>query len=110
MRAYPSSVKESRFLATLTESGGPSRSVLWLGAWIYWCLGGGFTQGPTLLSSTQIRDAEPVVRSVGSLGGVEYSDAVVTTGDARFVFNLIRGAMDNGCIAVNYLEVTDIKR
>ncbi|HAU10489.1 MAG TPA: FAD-dependent oxidoreductase [Gammaproteobacteria bacterium] len=110
MRAYPSSVKESRFLATLTEGGGPSRSVLWLGAWIYWCLGGGFTQGPTLLSSTQIRDAEPVVRSVGSLGGVEYSDAVVTTGDARFVFNLIRGAMDNGCIAVNYLEVTDIKR
>jgi glycerol-3-phosphate dehydrogenase len=43
------------------------------------------------------------------VGGVEYSDATLTDGDARFVFNLIDSATQGGCVAVNYLAVKGLQ-
>jgi len=43
------------------------------------------------------------------VGGVEYSDATLTDGDARFVFNLIDSATQDGCVAVNYLTVKGLQ-
>ncbi|HBM51564.1 MAG TPA: FAD-dependent oxidoreductase, partial [Deltaproteobacteria bacterium] len=39
-----------------------------------------------------------------SIGGIEYSDAYLPENDARFVFQFIRGAMDRGGLALNYVE------
>ena len=108
IRAYPAAVRETRFLATLPRGLRRPRTAVWLGSWLYWFLGDRFTRPPTLLSANDIRRREPAVNVSGAAGGVEYSDAVLVAGDARFVFNLVHDAMAHGCVAVNYLRVTDL--
>ncbi|SVD69645.1 uncharacterized protein METZ01_LOCUS422499, partial [marine metagenome] len=108
IRAYPAAVRETRFLATLPRGLRRPRTAVWLGSWLYWFLGDRFTRPPTLLSANDIRRREPAVNLSGAAGGVEYSDAVLVAGDARFVFNLVHDAMAHGCVAVNYLQVTDL--
>jgi len=56
------------------------------------------------MSPVQINQEEPLVNTSNSIGGVEYSDAYLYDNDARFVFNFIGSAIDNNCIAVNYVE------
>ena len=104
IRTYPSSVKEIRFYVHLAKGFRWPRLLLYLGAWLYWLFGNGFTRRPRLLSTAKIEHEEPVIRTEGGQGGFEYSDAYLVDNDARFVFNLIRDALDHGTIAVNYVE------
>ncbi len=104
LKSFPSTVKEIRFLSTLSKS---SRVPPWLmltGTWLYWFLGRTKTRPPRLLSVDQIKNKEPLINIENSIGGVEYSDAYLHDNDARFVFNFIRSGMDKGCIAANYVE------
>ena len=109
IRAYPSSIRETRFLASLYRTGRLSRWVLWLGAWLYWLLGSGATAPPRFFSARQIAKVEPALSASSFVGGVEYSDAILADGDARFIFNLLDTATDRGCVAVNYLEVVKLQ-
>ena len=43
-------------------------------------------------------------------GGFEYSDAYLHDNDSRFVFGFVRQAMNNGCIAANYVESLGARR
>jgi glycerol-3-phosphate dehydrogenase len=104
MRHYPSSVREIRFLATIQKGFRHHPAMLWCGAWLYWFMGNGFTRVPRLLSARRIKRDEPVIRTDNSLGGMEYSDAYLYDNDARFVFNFVRSALDDGCVAANYVE------
>ncbi|MGB0680315.1 MAG: glycerol-3-phosphate dehydrogenase/oxidase [Polyangiales bacterium] len=104
MRAYPSTVQEIRFFTTLARGFRHSRWTIWLGTWIYWLFGNAFTRTPRLLSSGRIAREEEVVRTEGTAGGVEYSDAYLHDNDARFVFGFVRAAMNHGCAAANYVE------
>jgi glycerol-3-phosphate dehydrogenase len=103
LRAYPSSVREVRFFASIEEGFRHSRFVLYLGALLYWVIGRFFTQRPRLLSRADISREEPCIAPLGP-GGFEYSDAYLVDNDARFVFNFIRGALDHGAIAANYVN------
>jgi glycerol-3-phosphate dehydrogenase len=104
MRAYPSSVHEVRFFATLERGFRKPRLLVWLGTWLYWLIGNFFTARPRLLSTADIAREEPVVRVDNSPGGFEYSDAFLADNDARFVFNFVRSAMNHGAIIANYVE------
>jgi glycerol-3-phosphate dehydrogenase len=104
MRCFPSTVKEVRFLTTLSRGFRHNRFMLWAGTWLYWLFGRGFTRFPTLLSASRIHETEPVVNVVDSRGGVEYSDACLHDNDARFVWNFVHSAIRSGCVAVNYVE------
>jgi glycerol-3-phosphate dehydrogenase len=104
IRAYPSSVREIRFFATLDRDFRKGRLLLWLGCWLYFVIGNFFTKRPRLLSTKDIEREEPVVRAEGSQGGVEYSDAYLVDNDARFVFNFVRSAINHGAIVANYVE------
>lgn len=104
IRAYPSSVREIRFFVTLARSFRWPRLFLWLGTWLYWLMGNLFTRAPRLLSRADIRREEPAVRTEGTQGGVEYSDAYLVDNDARFVFNFVRSAINHGGIVANYVE------
>lgn len=54
--------------------------------------------------------AEPVIDTSDAAGGFEYSDCYLYDNDARFVFNFIRGALNYGCIATNYVESVNNRR
>ncbi len=105
MRTYPSTVKEVRFFA-LHQQG--FRHGLWklvAGTFLYWLIGSFFTRPPRLLMKSTIAREEPIVALDGADGGFEYSDAYLHDNDARFVWNFVRGALDHGCIAANYVRV-----
>lgn len=102
--SYPSRVQEIRFLVTIEKGFRYHPVWLWLGTWLYWALGNGFTQPPRWFSRRQISREAAVVKVAHSSGGVEYSDACLHDNDARFVFDFIRAALDWGCNAVNYVE------
>jgi glycerol-3-phosphate dehydrogenase len=110
IRSYPSTVREIRFYV-MHEKG--FRHGLWklaLGTWFYWLIGNFFTKKPRLLPMRTIAKEEPILELKGSDGGFEYSDAYLHDNDARFVWNFVRGALDHGCIAANYVEVSEAKR
>lgn len=104
MKHYPSTIKEIRFFTTVPQNFRYPRLLLWLGAWLYWLMGKGFTQSPRLLSRNDIKKEEDIINEENTQGGFEYSDAYLYDNDARFVFNFIRSALNCGCIAANYVE------
>jgi len=82
MDAYPSTVKEIRFLTTLQK---------------------GFR---FLLTAKGIKKRAEAVKIENSIGGTEYSDCYLYDNDSRFVFNFIRKANTHGAITLNYVEAT----
>lgn len=102
--SYPSTVREVRFFATIQRGFRWHPLMLWLGTWLYWLIGNGYTRPPTLRPVSNIRGEEPLVQTEGLSGGFEYSDAYLYDNDARFVFNFIRSALSRGCIAANYVN------
>lgn len=104
MRAYPSSVKEIRFLTSIAKGFKYPSFILYLAALLYWFLGRCFTNPPRWIRSGKLSKEEPIIQSDLMAGGFEYSDAILVDNDARFVFGFVRQAITNGCIATNYVE------
>lgn len=104
MRNYPSSVKEIRFFTTIKKGFRMPTFFVFLGAVFYWFIGACFTKSPRYLSLGRIKNEEPVINTDGVAGGLEYSDCYLPDNDSRFVFRFIRKAMENGCVAANYVE------
>jgi alpha-glycerophosphate oxidase/glycerol-3-phosphate dehydrogenase len=103
MRSYPSTVQEIRFLTTLQKGFRFPAWFVFIGTVLYWLMGRFFTQAPQFLSSAKIKALEPAIDVSNAQGGFEYSDAFLHDNDARFVFNFVRSAMDNGAIVTNYV-------
>ncbi|MFK8051412.1 MAG: glycerol-3-phosphate dehydrogenase/oxidase [Woeseiaceae bacterium] len=107
MRAYPSTVKEARFLAAVPNGFRWPKFMLYAGALLYWLFGRFATRAPSYLSRNALIGREPVLRADATTGGMEYSDCYLYDNDARFVFNFVRDAIDSGAVAANYIRVTD---
>ena len=105
IKAYPSNIREIRFLAALDETSPYSPKFAGAGAAAYWMIGNGFTKAPRVLSPAAVKREEPVMDTSRLLGGLEYSDAYLIDNDSRFVFGFIRSALNVGAAAVNYMEV-----
>ena len=110
MRSYPSTVQEIRFLTTLQKGFRFPAWFVFMGTCLYWLMGRFFTQMPTFLSSKKIKETEPAIDVSNAQGGFEYSDAFLHDNDARFVFNFVRSAMDNGAIVTNYVGAHGSKK
>ena len=104
IRNYPSTVQEIRFFTTITKGFRFHPLYLYMGTWLYWFIGNCFTKIPQLLSKRQIQQEEKIINTDNAIGGFEYSDAYLYDNDARFVFNIIRSALNRGCVAANYVE------
>lgn len=104
IRNYPSTVQEIRFLTTIGKGFRYHPVYLWLGGWLYWFIGNGFTRIPRLFSRARIKREESRIDISNAIGGFEYSDAYLHDNDARFVFGFVRSAMNRGCVAANYVE------
>ncbi len=110
MKRFPSSIREIRFVTTVPKGFRHHPAVLWAGAWLYWCIGRGYTRPPRYLRPEAVRAEEPIIDITDCTGGLEYSDAYLFDNDARFVFGLIRSAMDHGCQAANYVEAVRFQK
>jgi glycerol-3-phosphate dehydrogenase len=110
IEAYPSTVQEIGFVVTHPKKFKHTRFLVWIGAWLYWFIGACFTRRPRLLSKRDMAREEPIVRLTNATGGIEYFDAFLHDNDARFVWNFVRSALNWGCIAANYVEVTAATR
>ncbi len=110
IEAYPSTVQPIPFYTVHSRNFRHGRIMLWLGAWLYWLIGNGFTKKPRLLSESRIAAEEPIVNLAGCDGGMEYIDAFFYDNDARFVWNFIRSALSYGCVAANYIAATSALR
>ena len=110
MRAYPSTVKEIRFLTTIQRGFRFPPFFIYLGSVLYWLMGRFSTRAPHYLSARSIRAAEPVIDASNATGGLEYSDCYLYDNDARFVFNFIRKSLNFGCTAANYVESVSSRR
>ncbi len=110
LRSFPSTVKEIRFLTTLSNNSRVHPWFMLAGTWLYWLFGRAKTRIPHLLSIDEIKIKEPLINGSDSIGGIEYSDAYLHDNDARFVFNFVRKAMDNGCVAANYTKFLNAAR
>lgn len=104
MRAYPSSVKEIRFLTSIAKGFKYPSFILYLASFLYWVLGRCFTKAPRWIRASRLSREEPIINAALMSGGFEYSDAILVDNDARFVFGFVRQAITNGCIAANYVE------
>ncbi len=104
LRALPSQVREMRFFVSLERGFRFGRFTLFAGALLYWLIGNFFTRPPRLLSRATIAREEPAIDDGRSVGGFEYSDAILPDLDARFVWSFVREALRHGALAVNYVE------
>lgn len=110
IRSFPTQIKEIRFYTALPKKFRKPRFLIYMGTWLYWLMGRGFTKAPRLLSKPTIQREEPCINTEITQGGVEYSDSYLVDNDARFVFKFVRKAMDYGCAAANYLEALDCRQ
>ncbi|HLK38810.1 MAG TPA: FAD-dependent oxidoreductase, partial [Polyangiaceae bacterium] len=110
VRSYPSTVKLIPFYAVHEKGFRRGRTLIWLGAWLYWIIGNMFTRPPRWLTRRMIAGEEPIIDVSHSDGGVEYADAYLHDNDARFVWNFVRRALDYGCAAANYVECLGSRR
>ncbi len=108
LRHYPSTVQEIRFFTTIEKGFRLPAFLIYLGTWLYWCIGSCFTKIPRYLSRAKIESEEPVINTSKAQGGFEYSDAYLYDNDARFVFGFVRSALTAGAAAVNYLKLTKL--
>ena len=104
LRSFPSTVKEIRFLTTISKKSRFPPLFMLAGTWLYWLFGRGQTGIPRLYTRSRIAREEPLVDITDSCGGIEYSDAYHHDNDARFVFNFVRNAMNRGAVVANYLK------
>ncbi len=104
MDHYPSTVKEIRFLTSIAKGFRFPVFLVYLSTLLYWVIGRFKTGIPKYRSRSRLNSLEPVIDTSDILGGFEYSDCYLYDNDARFVFNFIRTALDNDCIAANYVE------
>ena len=110
LRSYPANIREIRFYSAIPQGYRWPSWMMYGGTSLYWLFGRLFTRMPRLLTLRNMRKEEPIIRTEAFTGGVEYSDAYLVDNDARFVFNFVRGALNSGAIAVNYVELLEAKR
>lgn len=110
VRAYPSNVREIRFLGSLDDQSPYPPWFVWLGALAYWGIGNLATRPPVLLGRRGIARRESVIDVGRMRGGLEYSDAYLIDNDSRFVFSFVRAALNVGAWAANYVRLEGAAR
>lgn len=108
--AFPGRVRPTRFLGVLDGGAPVGRRVAGAGAALYWALGRGVTPRPRSYGPRRAAAVEPLVAVPGLRGAVEYWDARLVDGDARFVWDFVASALSNGAVAVNYVALVAAER
>ncbi len=106
MKSYPTSMAEIDFLATLDKSSPFPSWLASLGTFGYWGLGMFATKRPRYLRPKTIEKTEPIIDTDNASAAIQYGDAYLKDNDARFVWQFVRSAIDDGATVSNYVEAT----
>ncbi len=104
-KSYPTAIAELPFLATLDRTAPFPSWLAGLGSVGYWMLGRLATRRPRYFNADAINKLESIVDTSDATAAIEYADGYLKDNDARFVWNFIRSALDNGAAAANYVTV-----
>ena len=105
IRSYPSTVAGDPLLRRATSAASATAcGSSCLGTWLYWLIGSFFTRRRACSAPRRSAGRSRSSTPTRCDGGFEYSDAYLHDNDARFVWNFVRGALDYGCVAANYVE------
>ncbi|WP_221801159.1 glycerol-3-phosphate dehydrogenase/oxidase [Oceanobacter mangrovi] len=110
LKSFPNRIREIRFLASVAKGFRKPAWMIWAGAWLYWFLGRGQTRIPALLGAGSLRQRATTVDSRELQGAVEYSDAWLVDGDARFTFDLVKTALKRGAVIASYTRATHFEQ
>ncbi|MEO1576810.1 MAG: FAD-dependent oxidoreductase, partial [Pseudomonadota bacterium] len=110
MRAYPSTVKEIRFLATVEKGFRFPPLFIYMGSLLYWVMGRFATKAPRWFGVEALGQREEAIDTQDARAGIEYSDCYLYDNDARFVFNFVRTALNYGAAAANYVQCDKLER
>ncbi len=110
MAAYPSTVREIRILTMVERGFRWHPLLLYLGAWLYWLIGGAFTRRPRYIPRRRLATEEPAFDGSHAWGALEHSESLLVDTDARFVFGFVRRAIDAGAACANYVEAVAAER
>lgn len=110
MKSYPTRIKEIDFLATLDKTAPFPVALAALGSIGYWGIGRFATKGPRFYTAKGIEKTEPLANTTTAKGGIRYADAYLPDNDARFVWEYVRMALDEGATAVNYCSVDNAEQ
>ncbi len=80
------------------------------GAYAYWVVGRGFAHRPLHLSTSEIQELIPAVRTHHFNNGFQYYDARMVDSDARLTLDFLFDAMAAGLAAANYVGFKNIRR
>jgi len=108
--AFPGRVRPTRFLGVLDGGAPVGRHVAGAGAALYWALGRGVTPRPRSYGPRRAAAVEPLVAIPGLRGAVEYWDARLVDGDARFVWDFVASALSHGAVVANYVALVAAER
>ncbi|MBN8216602.1 MAG: FAD-dependent oxidoreductase [Spirochaetes bacterium] len=106
----PDFVRETRFLAPHDPGFRHGAAMLRLGTWLYWWLGGNATRRPAWHGAKALASLEAALPMGLFDGAVEYSDGLLSDGDARLVMHFIQRADDGGAACLNYAELLESSR
>ncbi len=107
MKSYPTSMAEIDFLATLDKTSPFPSWLASLGTFGYWGLGMFATRRPRYLRPKKLEKTEPIINTTTADAAIQYGDAYLKDNDARFVWQFVRSAIDDGATVANYVEATD---
>ena len=110
MKAYPTSITELRFLATLDASAPFPPWLAGIGTLGYWAIGQFATKPPRYRRPRSLQESEPIIDTSTASAGIEYADAYLKDNDARFVWGFVRSALDLGATAANYTTLSSAER
>lgn len=102
---YPHRVKEVRFTTLIEKADKFDPWQIYAGTWLYWLLGGEFTERPRRYLHHQLAEQFPELKGAKADEIIEYSDGHLPHNDARFVYRFIQDAREAGALCQNYLEV-----
>jgi len=109
LKIAPHLVEPAPFFLPVYAGGRDGRLKLRLGLTAYDLLAGfGDIGRHTVLSREQLLEAEPLLRPEGLQGGFRYFDCVVN--DARLTLATVRSAVEDGALALNYVEASGLQR
>jgi glycerol-3-phosphate dehydrogenase len=109
LKIAPHLVEPAAFYLPVYAGGRDGRLKLRLGLTAYDLLAGfGDIGRHTVLSREQMLAAEPLLRPEGLQGGFRYFDCVVN--DARLTLATLRSAIEDGTVALNYVEAAAMQR
>lgn len=110
IRRYPRRAIPTPFLFPHFDHDPHRMLTLMAGGYAYWALGGGFGGLPRYLSTRAIKELVPAIRPGKFKNGFEYTDARMTTSDARFTLDLLLDGVDAGLIAANHVSISAVTR